>query len=320
MSYTLLASVLAVAVAGSNEMAMIMLVTTVSFISWQAWGMHTTTRPYLILVLAVTLIACVVAVAAPGNYMRMQEHAQAQRPLWSLLYTSVLTLASIYKWAAPLLVATLVYAFFFYSTSSHSAKSPFFEVNFKKALLFYLVTLFLQHLAFVWATGERPTPRVENSIYFFSVIGWFYLLQVALAQYGTKLQEMRLAAPKAIAFVLFALLFLQVYSMEGPVMTAYLDLLTGKASQYDQEMKARYKKLESTACSSCPLPNLSAVPNTLHFKDITVKGDTVEWWVNEGVAGYWQKEEVYLTNPNPPAEDNVTSLRNWAKAKMAGRP
>lgn len=83
--------------------------------------------------------------------------------------------------------------------------------------------------AFTWAVGERPTPKVENVIYSFFVFGWFYNLQIAVTRYAHLLQgDRRLSTTLPLALLL--LFILQIFAIEGNIATAYIDLISGKAT------------------------------------------------------------------------------------------
>ena len=311
-----LAAMLCIAVVGSNEMSIVLAFTTILFILCHNWH-DNRNRPYILFLFAVCAIACLVAVLAPGNYARMEDHPNAKKPVWAIIYAAFLTGLSFYRWLAPVLLATILYVFYWGLPLTDKLKSSrIFQVKPFHALFYYLTTLFLMQFAFTWAVGERPTPRVENVIYFFFVFGWFYNVQVALTRYGHLLQAERKLSP-VFPFAVFILFLLQVFSMDSNIMNAYIDLASGKAPVYDKALQQRYVYLRDSGCDSCVVAPLPAIPQTLYFKDILEGPENSGFWVNADFADYWNKAAIYLSAPNPEIKDNVTTLRETGKELLA---
>ena len=122
-------------------------------------------RLYLLFLFAVCVCACLVAVLAPGNYVRMEDHPDARKPIWSVIYAGFLTGQSFYSWLTPILLSTILYIFYWgFPFAGRLQHSRIFHIRLRLTLFYYLATLFLMQFAFTWAVGERPTPRVENVI------------------------------------------------------------------------------------------------------------------------------------------------------------
>ncbi|RDV15894.1 hypothetical protein DXT99_07855 [Pontibacter diazotrophicus] len=310
--YVAFAALLCVAVVGSNEMSIVMAFTTILFILYHNRN-DRQNRLYLLCLFILCVVAILAAVLAPGNYARMEEHPNASKPLWATIYAAFLTVLSFYRWLAPILVASVLYVIYWGLPLADKTKaSSFFEVNLRLSLCHYIVTLFLMQFAFTWAVGERPTPRVENVIYFFFVFGWFYNVQVALTKYAHLLQAERRLSPILPLAVMF-LFILQVFAIDGNIATAYTDLLSGKATAYNSALNQRYAYLKESDCDTCSLAPLPAIPKTLYFMDVVEGEENSSFWVNIDYADYWSKSAVYLTAPNPEIKDNVTTLREAGK-------
>ena len=220
---------------------------------------------------------------------------------------------SFYRWLTPVLLATILYIFYWgLPLAGKLQHSRIFHIRLRLTLFYYLATLFLMQFAFTWAVGERPTPRVENVIYFFFVLGWFYNVQVALARYGHLLQAERRFSP-LIPLAVFALFLLQAFSMGSHIMTAYIDLASGKAAAYDRALQQRYDYLSDSGCDTCVVAPLPEIPRSLFFKDMMDGKENSGFWVNAGLAAYWGKSAIYLTAPNPEIKDNISTLRETGK-------
>lgn len=316
--YIGLAAILCIALVGSNEMALIMTFTTLLLILI-ANRSNTEVRPYLLFLFTVCIVSCLVAVLAPGNYQRKNDHPNASRFLWSAVYSAFLTFLTFYRWLAPVLAASVLYLVYWgLPLADRSEHSRLFKVDLRMAVLYFLTTIFLMYFAFAWSTGERATPRVENVICFFFIFGWFYLLQVALHTYRHLLQQERLLSPliPAVALLLFALSLL---SIDNNITTAYVDLLSGKAAAYDKALHQRYAELAASDCEECAVATLPAIPKTIYFSDILEGPQNNDMWINRGFADYWDKKAVHLSAPNPPLQDNLSTLRETGKGTLRER-
>lgn len=313
--YITIAALLCIAMAGSNEMSLVLAFTT-TLLLLVSNRKNRQNRPYILSLFAVCAVACMVAVLAPGNYVRMEDHPDAGKPVWSVVYAAFLTGLSFYRWLVPVLLATVLYTFYWGLPLAGKLQNNIFNISLRRSLLYFIVTLFLMQFAFTWAVGERPTPRVENVIYFFFVFGWFYNVQVALTKYGHLLQAERNLS-QVLPLAVFILFLLQVFSMDSNIATAYTDLVSGKAAAYDKALQQRYAYLRNSGCDTCAIKPLPAIPQTLYFTDILEGQENSSFWVNAGFAAYWDKSAIYLTAPNPEIKDNVTTLREAGRKLLA---
>lgn len=321
--YIGLAAILCIAMIGSNEMALISTFTTISFIT--AFNFKNKEyRAHLLFLLILCVVCCSVAVLAPGNFVRKTDHPNSGRFVWSAVYAAFMTALSFYRWLLPILAASVIYILYFAFPLARTLKyKSLFDVKLSWVILYFLLTVFLMNFAFSWATGERATPRLENVIYFFFLIGWFYTLQVAIGKYEAAFTQERSVAKMIPAFTLL-IFALSLFHIDNNISTAYTDLLTGKAHAYDRALKHRYKTLASSACATCNVSPLPAIPKSIYFSDIIARGEQplngVDMiWVNRGFAAYFRKKEVYLTAPNPPVQDNLTTLRNAGKSALTNK-
>lgn len=318
--YTGSAILLCIAIVGSNEMALVITFTTV-FVLATINLKHKLYSPYLILLFIVCIICCLVAVLAPGNFNRMTEHPNGGRLIWSAVYGGFMTALTFYRWLLPVLAASIVYLLCFGLPLADKYKSSrLFKIDLRLAGVYFLGTIFLMNFAFAWSTGERPTPRLENVIYFFFLFGWFYVLQVAVQHYSSQLASLRTIV-HVIPTLALAIFILSILNIDNNISTAYVDLISGKAKAYDTALTQRYSLLEASDCQVCEVPPLPAVPATIYFHDLISReerhkpGIDMEW-INRGVANYFGKDSVYLSVPNPPVMDNLSTLRNIGKGAL----
>ncbi|MBB6612219.1 hypothetical protein H7F15_14305 [Pontibacter sp. Tf4] len=318
--YTGLIAILIVAIVGSNEMALVITCTTIGFVTIINLK-NTELRPYLLVLFIVCVSSCLVAVLAPGNFNRMHEHPNGGKLIWSVVYGGFMTVLTFYRWLLPVLAASIIYLLYFGLPLAHNYKhSRVFAANLWLTIVFYLATIFLMNFAFAWSTGERPTPRLENVIYFFFLFGWFYVLQTGIQKYSSRLTSLRHTSP-VIPTIALLMFLLSVVSIDSNISTAYVDLLSGKAKAYDKALTQRYSLLQDADCRVCDVPPLPAIPKTIFFHDIIARSDRQNpgidmEWINRGLAAYFQKDSVFLSVPNPPVQDNLSTLRTAGKSSL----
>jgi len=319
IKYIAIASILCLAIAGASEMPLVILITTISFIIYNSWKQEKQHRKYLVYLFLICLMASAIAILAPGNYVRMQQQPFAARPIWSVLYASFLTVSSFYRWSFPVLLASILYIFYWGIPLADKTKtSNIFAINLKLAVVYYLATLFLMHFLFTWSTGERPTPRVENVIYLFFVLGWFYVLQVALNKYAHFLVQERKLSP-FIPNVVLLLFVLNVLNIDNNISTAYIDLISGKVIIYDQQLMQRYAYIQTSNCQICAIEPLRAIPKSLYLRDILPGEVNAHSDINQEIADYWKISGIYLQAPNAEILDNTTTLKEMRKYWLEGK-
>lgn len=317
IAYTTLATIIGSFVVGANEMALVYVMATLSLIALANWLAHTPNRHYFLAIFIVCFVVSLVVVMAPGNYSRMAAHDQAKQPLWSVLYAGVLSTVTLLHLGGMLLLASLVHILAFgEKIKSAFQHSTLFTTPLPLLIVYLLGTVFLMNFLFVWATGERPTLRLQNVIYFFLLTSWLYTLQAAICQ---KPQWFIPANwPAVLKPTLVVLLLLSSINLDTNISTAYLDLLSGKAAQYNLELSLRNQRIEESACKNCEVEPVSAIPASIHFLDLQTSEAGESEWINKDYALFWAKESVILTRPSPPVEDNYSTLtkvgKKWKKA------
>lgn len=311
------ASLLIIAIVGSNEMALIITFTTLLFVLVLNWQ-DSKQRPYLLLLFILCLICCLTSVFAPGNLQRMENHPNAAKPLWSAAYAFSLTIISFYRWGVPLLIVSILYLILWGIPLAKKAPIHIWLRQTKPttATAYYIATIFLMYFVFAWSTGERATPRLENVITFFILCGWFFLLQLWITRYLNLPHNYSRDSPATSVLTGFSLILLLLHTLaiENNIITAYTDLVSGKAAAYNNALEERHQYLSRSTCSTCAVPPLPALPATLHFMDMEAGTANADMWINEGVAAYYHKKAVYLSAPNPEVKDNLSTLREAGKS------
>ncbi len=302
------------AIVGSNEMSLIMLNAMLLLLLLTQWQLHKKLSAYHVCLFLVAFALGLVVVLAPGNYARMAGQVKSGSLLFSVAGAGMLTFFSFVKWGFVLLLMSLIYLFTWApSVYHHTKEKGLFKASIPLAPAWYLLTVFVMHFIHLYATGFRAGSRVENVMYAFFLFGWLHLLQVIINRYGDRLLHVIPAKPGAVATVLMAMFTIQTFSLESNVTTAYLDIVSGRAATFDQELNARYRYLKKTDCSPCPITPVSVLPKSLYIFSALRPDEVEEMGINNDYAAFWGKSATYLTGPTPAIQNNLTTLKDIGK-------
>lgn len=299
------------AIIGSNEISLAYLVAFFAFILLLLWHHQHQLYKHVLVVFVLCLLATFIMVSAPGNYVRMGLLPDdAGNIVWAVLASILLIPTYFYKWGILLTVGSMLYLLFLQRTSVNTANfNRIFNISLPLSILYFLTTLFLMNFAYTFSVGAVPIPRVENVIYFFFVLGWFYNLQVGVTKFHYQFQQTRV--PSILSVALMILFLRLVLDINNNISTAYLDVLSGKAKVYNKELNQRYSYLKKSSCDVCFVEPLSALPKSLFVGDVTTNPEERDLLVNRAFREYWHKEGIYLSASNPIIEEeNLETLRS----------
>ncbi len=312
----LLSALLCTAIIGSNEVSLIIVSCLIFFIC-----LHHTFRikkisMIFLFLMIVCLAAGAVAILAPGNYQRMENVQEfSGSPLWTI--TGALSLSAGYfiKWSSSILIASLIYIPFFgiplAEKIKESGKIPF--INLKLSVTVYLSLFFLLQLFFVWVAGGSNLGRVENVIYLYFLLGWFFNLHLALVKYSYKEFISFTSSQKIFYGCIILLFFLHVFDINNNISTAYIDFISGKAKKYETELIERQKLIKLSTSDTCIVKPLTEISKTIFFTDIMSIADTAEFWNNEGYSKYFGKSFVITESKTPAIKSNIQTLEELGK-------
>jgi hypothetical protein len=113
------------------------------------------------------------------------------------------------------------------------------------------------------------------------------------------------------------LFILNIFDLNNNITTAYVDLLSGKAKCYDQELNERKTLVEQCRTDTCYVPSLKNVPSTIFFTDIKSIKDTTNLWVNELYAKYMAKHYIISAPTSVVIKSNFETIKETAKELRA---
>jgi hypothetical protein len=310
--YTALAAILCILIIGCNEVSMVI----VCFIVFAICINDFVARKKISISHLIILFVCLTCSAAvffsPGNLARIDDPVYYNKSLsWTFFgATSVAILYSL-KWSVSLLAASLLYLLLY--SEKIDAESKVSQVYSIQPPLFYFLAVFLL-LQFVmfYIAGGGNLGRVENNVYLLVLIGYFFNLHLFVKKY----QPLNVLPFRVKRFlVLFSILFFlfDVFNVENNTTSAYVDILSGRAKKYNEELKERLALAKECKKDTCYVPPLSVLPKSLFVTDIRMKSDSMFLWINKSYAQFYHVPFLLVMGHLPAVEPNVEIIRNLGK-------
>lgn len=285
-------ALLALAVTGCTEVAMAMLFLHVVVLNaFFVWRHHRVSWPLLSLLLA-TLLGAAIVMLAPGNANReaWYQNDVHHRLVPALITALKLGLRQVAIW--------LCYTpFFLFSLVVMAMWPSALQISRQRAWELVVVSVVLMtgtvlggFFMGTWSMGAAIPQRAVNLLLLFFIIDWLLLL----AGLVSLLRSFQVELPRAgRVFCLFALLIFGagLVGTRNNVKTAWRDLVSGEAAQYDLESARRHAMIRASEQPDMLLPPLKARPKSLFFNDL--KADPANWR-NTGCARFFRKHSVAL--------------------------
>ena len=289
----ILACILIFAIIGSSETNLLIILLLIAALWFYKLVFHRKVDGLMIAMLVVAGLSSYFYFVSPGNQARIGGNPLGGNVVFSVL-SSFKKLASLsFDWLfrTPLIFFSLAWIIVL-SRLSVGART-YFSMPVWFAILLYIGVLSAQLFPSYYGVGIEPTPRVINCVYFFFLIGWFYLIGVIFHYFNQ-----RYAAKFPLFFLRYGVLYsllvvsiaLSFYRSEN-IRMIYNDLLRGKASAFNQENNQRYAAIQSSKESIVYLPPIENQPLSLFVEDIKTNRD--HWW-NKCMAGYFGKEAIIM--------------------------
>ncbi|GGC10058.1 DUF6056 family protein [Dyadobacter sediminis] len=290
----IVAGFLIFAVIGSSETNLLIMVLLIG--GWWFYRLlfYRKVDGFMVAMLLVTAVSCYFYFSSPGNQARIGGNPLGGNVPFSII-SSFKKLASLsFDWLfrTPLIFFSIAWLIVL-SRLSAGARN-YFSVPVWYTVLLFIGVLSAQLFPSYYGVGIEPTPRVINCVYFFFLIGWFYVTGVIFHYFKTanfpeiQFSVLRYGILIAILVTSVALAFFRSTN----VRQLYSDLLNGTASAFDKEMFQRYAALKNAEEDVVYITPLKAKPLSIFYDD-DVKTDKDHWW-NKCMAGYFGKKAIYL--------------------------
>lgn len=294
MRYQALSVFLALAIAGSNETVMVLLVCMLSMmLAWIFWSTRRI-NGFLALVLLAAAAGGAIVMAAPGNAVRMAEDFPTRYGLsFAVPAAAVAALKSIFHWAVTLPVAGMTVIAVMWARQVALQRAKAGSVLFIHPV--YSLAAFWGLLAgglcpSFWSMGGLPPGRIMDLMYFVFLLGWFFNVYI-LTEYAVRkglLPEVLLPRFVTVGICLF--LFLSFLKEDQNIRIAYSDLLSGKAAAYGSQVAQRHEQLAQCG-DTCEVGGYVRMPRTIYFDDIT--RDPTDWR-NKSYSEFFHKNQIVI--------------------------
>lgn len=308
-------AVLCIAIMGCNEVSLII---TFLFIYYHTISQYFSSKrldPWLAVLCIVCTLSAIAALAAPGNFTRINGAHQVSRSVaWTM--TGSLSISAVYmsQWINPILAASVLYIPLFGAPIAQKMKdsNQSFGVSLKSFVWFFIGVLCFLQVFIIWVAGGSNLGRIYDVIYLFFLLGSFFTLQLIL---NRNIQLVKKATEYAAPLSLLglALVISCFLDLDNNVSTAYVDIVAGKANTYDRELTDREKLIRQCQSDSCRVPALSAMPSTIFFTDIRPLSAPSGLWINDAYSKYWNAGFIVPDKAAPEPERNIEALRDLGK-------
>lgn len=311
--YTFLAALLCILIIGCNEVSMII---TFSIVFGLTINDYITRKRihFSNLTLSAVCILCGLAVfLAPGNLNRIDDPAYYNKsPLFTIFGAASVTILYLLKWGNSLLAVTLVYLTLQLRTIADASELKRSKFYIKGSILYFIAVFVALQLIIIFVAGGGNLGRIENNVYLLFLTGYFFNLQLIFDKCLTR-QVFAYSLKKYL--VLFsALLFLfDVFNLENNTSSAYVDIISGRAHKYNQELEQRAALVKNCKTDTCYVPALSVISKSLFVTDIRMPVDTMALWINKSYAEFYHASFVAPEGSPGIVEPNIEIIRRLGK-------
>ncbi len=280
-----------IAIPGTVELSAAMMVIIVALLIMSSIVKYKTVNWWLILISLITIVCVYFVIKSPGNDQRSLKYADNHNLLLSLYSSFMFLFQSISSWVfnSPLPVITVLFLpFFFKLTHAGSSEEKSTEVRLSYLVIIFLLMLYINIFIIYWTLGIPPYDRILDFIYFIFLVGWFCIIisltTFITGKYGIK--EIKLPNYLYTAAVILIVFFIV---RENNITTAYSDLFSGKASEFNRTLFGRYDDISKNSSDSLELDSIKNIPQTFFFLDITKDNKRP---FNIGYCSYFNKKYI----------------------------
>jgi len=284
--YLILSIFFAFLVIGSNEVSMLLISYLIGVIFIFKSIQQKKINFSILVLLVFVIIFSVIVIKSPGNSIRDSSYPNKNQIFYAI-YKSILAVKSYLGiWLPFIIVFTFIF-FDYFNKKIEIRTSKIFDVN--PILVFFIVFSipFIGFFTGYWSIGRTPPFRTINIIYFYFLIGLIYLTFVVFFMVKRNKKDF-ITYSKWVKFSLLIIIFIQL-GQENNIRTAYSDLFSGKAFNYDLELKIRYKTIQNNSNDILYVPALTFKPTTIFCGDIT---NDSKHWTNQCYDSYFKPKKI----------------------------
>jgi len=277
---------LIVAIVGSSETSMVFLLFIIGSLTGVNFHQKSPNRWIWCGLLGLTILCSFLVISSPGNEVRSSAFANRHQFVYSIGMALIQGVRFIATWITHpgfILASIFTVPIARRLIQKNELQKRFFFLHplISTALLLGLV--FCGLFPPYWATGILGQHRSVNVAYFFFLIGWFLIIFNWVAYFSRPGFEVEFRLPKFVYVVGLPLLMLSLLATNNS-REAVIDLVSGKASTYDQEMRQRNFQLAQCAQlpeSVCKTIEIQTFPTLIsrksYFNPISLRYEQNYW-------------------------------------------
>jgi len=314
--YCISACICAMCIVGCNEISLIITCLCVTFFTVYQHTRHKPDYGYFIAITAVCYMAAAIAAFAPGNFERLNHQQEYSGSLlWTFAGGAAIAGIYTFQWLLQVVIATLIYIPLWGNTLAENVagKQGWGDVNLKRTVIFFIASLVIVQLFTVWAAGGSNIGRIENVIYLFFILGYFFILQVYLVQRAIKTGGEAVTINPVLRNLAIGLFIIALFNINNNISTAWLDVVSGKAKKYNQQLDERAVMASHCTQDTCIVPPLTTIPKTIFFTDIKSTTDSIDLWMNQAYSTYFGHGYIVTSAPSPQPGENMETLKNLGR-------
>jgi hypothetical protein len=287
---------------GCNEITMLLVNALLLTVFFVEYGTQKKVNRYVLILIIVAVALSVFVFVSPGKEARELTWDQSHQLLASVLATfrrtfSQVVFRLIYS---PLLIFSVLAFPFFDRLGSYFVhrEIKLFNVNplIAVAWLLLLPAMFFP-LHYSLGPYEPHAERITNLIFLFFILDWFWL-EILLITYVKRTGRFSLPGKRTYVYALVMMLMFYGFfpvREHNRIRTAWADIISGRSYRFNHLMNERTLYLENSDCSSCVVPAIKVLPETIVYKWFYVTGKGSEkFWMNREIAKYYGKKSLKI--------------------------
>lgn len=263
-----LSFILIIAIVGSNETSMIILLFLVCSVTIKAFSIKSKNRWIWMALLVITILCSGVVLFSPGNAIRSAYSPNRHRLLFSLGMSLAQEIRFLVKWVSnpAFALSTILFIPIAYklSNSNYLSKNRL-NLHPLTSLVLLLTLVFAGFFTPYWAMGLLGQHRTVNTVFFFFLLGWFANIIIWTSYLREKRKVTVSSLPNYFYLIGLPLIVLALLSTNNSK-AAIEDLITSRAYRYDQEMRKRHSQFEQCAKQGivkCQIEKIDNPPETI---------------------------------------------------------
>lgn len=295
-SWSVLAILLVVIIAGSNELAMVYMLLASAVALIMSFRGERRLRLLFSALFITALICAAIVYLAPGNTVRGSHFTHTHEPIRTLAYATAQTIRFVGHWVLSPVFALSTIVILEWArrcTDTHPLITWISRVNRHVALLAPLGAVFIAMVLPYWSTGMLGQYRTVNAaLFIFLPLAWLALLVWDVQVFRMRSWTLSLASPRYRPLLLAVLAFFLFFGRHDGDVTS--DLFSGRAARYDAQCAERYVLVQeaiSSGASELDLELLRDPPASLSVLDLSTDPGH---WMNTSIVLYFGGEQLRI--------------------------